>query len=303
MLFIFFKIFFDFDWLKSRFNVIFIITMKKNSKKTEKKPNPPKQREPMTPEQKLVLKIALVFVILGAILCAVISGSIFLYKAVCTENSNYILRNVEVRSNGYWQGQNKIISAFLKLNVLKDNIFKLDTKKLQKEALRIPGVKHCEVRRILPDTVQINMLERFPRAKIAGHPSYLVDEHGIIILKKYVKPENQNNLVLLTGVRKNRKFEVNQQEKDFFNAMQIQFLTLSYYSDIEIIAIDISDKDFLKLYVRYAKGKLRQAIMPNELSGADLRLKALRTALIRSHNANDNVKIYNLSFDGRVVCQ
>ena len=85
--------------------------------------------------------------------------------------------------------------------------------------------------------------------------------------------------------------------------MQIQLLTLRYYSDIEIVAIDVSDKDFLKLYVRYAKGKLRQAIMPNELSGADLRLKALRTALIRSHNANDNIKIYNLSFDGRVVCQ
>ena len=277
--------------------------MKKIDKKPDKKPKTPKQTEPMSAEKKLLLKIALVFVIIGLLLCAVIFGSISLYKAICTENSNYILRHVAVQSNGYWNGQNKLISAFLKLNLLKDNIFKLDTKKLQREALRIPGVKHCEVRRILPDTIHINIIERLPRAKIAGYPAYLVDEQGIIILKKYSMTANQNNLVLLTGISKNRKFEVNQQAKEFFNAMQIQLITLRYYSDIEIIAIDISDKEFLKLYVRYAKGKLRQAIMPNELSGADLRLKALRTALIRSHNTKDNVKIYNLSFDGRVVCQ
>lgn len=279
-----------------------MVIMKKSDKKIEKKPKTPKVSEPMSPQQKLALKIALVFVILGALLCAVIFGAIYLYQAVCTGNSNYILRNVEVNSNGYWDGRDSLVAAFLRLKLKKDNIFKLDTDKLRLQALRIPGVKQCDIRRILPDTLQLNMIERVPRAKIAGQPAYLVDEQGIILFKKYCMATSRD-LVLLTGVSRNRKFEVNQQAKEFFNAMQILLLTLRYYSDIEIIAIDVSDNDFLSMYVRYAKGKLRQAVMPNDLSGADLRLKALRTALIRSHNNNDNVKVYNLSFDGRVVCQ
>ncbi len=276
--------------------------MKKSAKKIEKKPKIPKVKEPMSPEKKLAMKVVLVFAVLGMLLCAVIFGAIYLYKAVCTENSNYLLRHVEVDSSGYWDGRDELVAAFLRLKINKDNIFKLDLEQIKKQALRIPGVKECEVRRLLPDTLQFNFIERVPRARISGHPSYLVDEHGIILFRKYCMQHSQN-LVMLTGINPKRKFSVNTQAEDLVNAMQISLLALRYHSDIEIVAMDVSNKDFLKLYVRYAKGKLRQAIMPNDLNGADLRLKALRTALIRSHNANDGVKLYNLSFDGRVICQ
>ena len=175
-------------------------------------------------------------------------------------------------------------------------------KKINAKSLDLPGVKNCETKRILPDTVQINLIERVPRAKISRHNAYLVDEDGIILMKKYCMTSAQS-LPLITGFPPYKKFTVNKSVPELFNTMRIITLTLQYYSDIEIVAVDVRDKDFLKFYVRYNRGRMRQAIMPNSLNGIDIRLKALRTALIRSHAENDKVNIYNLSFDGRVVCQ
>lgn len=276
--------------------------MKKNTKKNIKKVENPKKNEPMSPEKKLILKLALIFVIFGTVLCTLIFGAIYLYKAVCSENSNYILRNIEVISNGYWSKKDKIAGNFLKLKIGKDNIFKLDLKAIKNKTMLLPGVKYCEVRRILPDTLQLEIIERVPRAKIAHHNSYLIDEEGIVLLKKYCMT-SAGNLPLITGVSRKKKFTVNKQVPEFANAMQILLMCLRYYSDIEIIAVDVSDSEFLKFYIRYAGGRMRQAIMPNSTNGADLRLKALRTALIRSHVLNDSINIYNLSFEGRIVCQ
>ena len=256
----------------------------------------------MSPEKKLILKIALIFVIFGVVLCGLIFGAIYLYKAICTENSNYVLRNVEVVSNGFWNKRDRDVSRFLKLKLSGDNIFNLDLKMLKNKSLLLPGVKYCEVRRILPDTLQLDFVERIPRARIAYHSAYLVDEEGIILLKKYCMTVPQN-LPVITGVSRREKFSVNKQVPEFANAMQMLLRVLRYYSDIEVVAVDVSDREFLKFYVRYARGRMRQAIMPNSMDGADLRLKALRTALIRSHVLNDSVNIYNLSFEGRVVCQ
>jgi cell division septal protein FtsQ len=276
--------------------------MKKSDKKISKKPKNKAPSKPMSEEQNTLLKIVMLFLILGTLLCTLVFGSIYIYRAVCTENSNYILRNVSVISNGYWNSKNKVISNFLKLKIGKDNIFKLDLKKINAKSLDLPGVKNCETKRILPDTVQINLIERVPRAKISRHNAYLVDEDGIILMKKYCMTSAQS-LPLITGFPPYKKFTVNKSVPELFNTMRIITLTLQYYSDIEIVAVDVRDKDFLKFYVRYNRGRMRQAIMPNSLNGIDIRLKALRTALIRSHAENDKVNIYNLSFDGRVVCQ
>lgn len=276
--------------------------MKKSDKKSAKKPKNTAPAKPMSEESKTLLKVILLFVIFGTILCALIFGSMYIYRAMCTENSNYLLRNIEVISNGFWDGRNKIVGNFLKLRLNKNNIFKLELKDIHEKTLRLPGVKSCDIRRILPDTIQINLIERVPRAKISRHNAYLVDEEGIILYKKYCMQTAQI-LPLITGLPANKKFTINSKVPEFYNAMQIITITLRYYSDIEILAVDVRDKDFLKFYVRYNKGRMRQAIMPNSLNGIDIRLKALRTALIRSHAENDKISVYNLSFDGRVVCQ
>ena len=276
--------------------------MKKSVKKNDKKPKNKAPSQPMSEESKMIWKIVLLFLIFGSVLCALFFGSMYIYKAVCTENSNYLLRNIVIVSNGYWDNRNKVVGGFLKLKIGKDNIFRIKTEEIRKKALTIPGVKECEIKRILPDTIQLNLVERVPRARISRHNAYFVDEDGTVLMKKYSMVSAQP-LPLITGVAANRKFSVNSKAPDFYNAMQIITMTLRYYSDIEILAVDVRDRDFLKFYVRYNKGSMRQAIMPNSLNGIDIRLKALRTALIRSHAENDTVSVYNLSFDGRVVCQ
>ena len=276
--------------------------MKKSDKKIEKKPKNKASSQPMSDENKMLLKIVLLFLIFGSILCTLIFGSIYVYKAVCTENSNYLLRNVRVASNGFWNGRDKIITRHLKLKTGRDNIFQLDLKKIQENALKLPGVKDCEISRILPDMLQIHLIERMPRARISRYNSYLVDEDGIILMKRYCLIDSQT-LPIITGFTPSTTLQSNKAVPELFNAMQIITMTLRYYSDIEILAVDVKDKDFLRFYVRYNRGKLRQAIMPNSLNGIDIRLKALRTALIRSHAAEDKTSVYNLSFDGRVICQ
>lgn len=276
--------------------------MKKTDKKTAKNTKQPDKKEPMSEKNKIILKAAVLFFILAAVVGALITGSVYLVKAVCYENSNYILRNVNVASNGYWHNRNNIVGKYAGLNIRKDNIFRIDLNKIKEKVMKIDNVQHCDVRRILPDTIQINIIERVPRARISRQPDYLLDETGTVLSRKYSMLPT-HSLPLLTGLHLKEKLKLNNTVPELYNVMQIIVRTLRYYSDIEIVAADVSNKDFIKLYVRYAKGRLRQAIMPNTLQGVDIRMKALRTALIQSHAAQDSIKIYNLSFDGRVVCQ
>ena len=282
--------------------------MKKRDKKSVSKNNSPKTKEPMSPQKKLALKIALLFVIFGMILCCLIFGAIYFYKAICTENSNYTLRNIRVISNGYWNNKSRLIGLHLNLIPRKsadsrpnpENIFSIDIDKLRSKALELPGVKNCEVRRILPDSIEFNIVERFPRAVLSDSPNFLLDEDGVVLNKKYCSLNAA--LPLVIGLKK-RQLKENQKLEECFNAMQIIVLTLRSYSDIEISAVDVSKKDSLTFYVRYNKGRSYRAIMPNSLDGIDTRLKALRTALIRTHNSKENVNVFNLTFDGRVICK
>lgn len=275
--------------------------MKKDNKKTVKKSAEPKKHAPMSAGQKLLLKATLLFVVFGLILCGLIFFCRYLYFAICIDNPNYLLRNVEIISNGYWDDKDNYLAVKLRLQIKKISIFKVDRNKIRNDVLKITGGKDCEVRRILPDTIRINLIERVPRAQIPRYPRYLVDEDGIILQRQYSMIP-AGSLPVIAGIKPSFKLEPNAQTPELVNAMKIIITTLRYYSDIDIIGVNVSNPDFLTFYVRYADGPKRTAIMPNSSEGIDLRLKALRTALIRSHNTRDSISVYNLSFDGKIVC-
>ena len=277
-------------------------TMKKIPKKQNKKSSEPKNKEPMSAGKKLMLKVALLVVILGTVLCALIFVGRYLYSAIYIGNPNYLLRNVEVISNGFWDDKDSFLTSKLGLKLRRVSIFAVDRAKVRRDVLEITGGKECEVRRILPDTIRINLIERVPRAKIPRYPQYLVDEDGIIMYRKFsMLPAAK--LPIIAGVRSNFKLIPNKQTPELSNAMKIIITVLRYYSDIDIIGVNVANPEFLTFFVRYADGAKKTAVMPNSAEGIDLRLKALRAALIRSYNAKDSISVYNLSFDGKVVCR
>lgn len=278
--------------------------MKKSDKKTEKKAKESKKTsEPMSVKQQLMIKIVLLFIIFGALVFCVIFGGHYLYSAICTRNSNYIVRNFQLRSTGYWNNRGKEVAELLKIKLNEDNIFRLDTKKIQQEALKINGVKSCIVKTRLPDTLELEMIERIPRARFLSHPDYLIDEEGVVLLKRY-SPVPVENMPLVLDFDDRSKLVVNNKINELANAMQILYIRITRYSDIEIHSFCKGEDGQLIFMVRYkGQSAYSTAIMPDSLEGIDIRMKALRTALIRSIQQQDHYSVYNLSFDGRVVCE
>jgi hypothetical protein len=89
-----------------------------------------------------------------------------------------------------------------------DNIFRVDLHKAKLALDQVPQIERVEIRRILPDRVDIRVSERQPVAWVAasasvrlgvGTDSFLVDSRGYVMRPRKVLPEHLA-LPLITGV-------------------------------------------------------------------------------------------------------
>lgn len=238
-----------------------------------------------------------------ALFCLITGAFILLFflmrKAFFSENPHFKLTRMEIINGSYWKGKEQLLGHRTGISP-GDNIFSIDYFNLRKKIELIPGIEKAEVVRILPDKLQIKIVERIPRAILYSPGGELViDEKGVIISRRESAIHGPLPVITRTpgvgALRPGDKVEA------LMPSINLIMVTLRNYPDIAIECIQPENEESLKFYMRYRRGKGYWVIIPIKNRGLPYLLSALQTAIINAHWKRLNVSSFNLLYDGRVV--
>ncbi len=237
------------------------------------------------------------------IFCLITSCFILLFflmrKAFFSENPHFKLSRLEIINGSYWKGKEKLLCYRTGI-APGDNVFNINYFKLRKKIEKIPGIEKAEVVRILPDKLQIRIVERIPRAVLYSPGGELVvDEKGVIIPR--LESAIHGPLPVITQTPGSGVLRPGDKVDSLLPSIDLIMVTLRNYPDIAIECIQPGNEDSLKFYMRYRRGKGYWVIIPLKNRGLPYLLSALQTAIIHAHWKRLNVSSFNLLYDGRIV--
>ncbi|MGE4565268.1 MAG: cell division protein FtsQ/DivIB [Victivallaceae bacterium] len=247
--------------------------------------------------------LLLLFVLLF-IITLVVTGFIFLSRTLFTENDRFILRNFELtgRAPGYWSGRSAELARRLELKVGSDNIFQLKLADLRRKLLAIPSIESCTVRRVMPDTIKVELIERIPRASINNPRSeWVIDSEGII-MSRFESMQIPTQLPVFSGFAANEQPEVGKVFAPALPAVKLLMNTIRNYPDISIIYVNSNKAGKLEFSMRFQNQRIYRATFPAK-SDAGYLLRMLQSAIISARIAGDTRTNFDLSFDGNVILQ
>ena len=242
-------------------------------------------------------KRGVIFLLLLLLLLGLICGFIFLLMKVpevlMTRNARFTLRRIEVASSGYWQGRDKEIAARAGI-MLESNIFSVDPGKIRRDILNIQNIDSCEVQRVLPDTLVLNLTERVPRAQLFSiRSNIVVDEYGRQF-KRSESSAGKRKLPLIYGLR-----AVDPQEQ-LAPALALIMTTVKDYPDIFVESISVANPHRLTVVLLYRDRERCVALFPIRKDYRFL-LNTLQSSILKAVPGNIGRKIFDLQYSGRVV--
>lgn len=230
-----------------------------------------------------------------------VAAFLLLREGLFTGNPRLVLREVRVRTTGYWRDRGKQLCGRIGLET-GANLFSLDLRTLRRRLERIPGIASAEVRRIPPDTVELKIEERIPRA-VLGNPRspYVVDEHCVVIPRIESMAEKEKlRLPVVSGISL-RQLRPGVAEPRLQGAVDLIMATLRGFPDIRILQLSVARPGFYDLRLTYRENILYHVIMPVRNSGNAFLLSALQSAIIAARRRGDSRTTFDLSFKGQVI--
>ena len=268
--------------------------------KVKIKPGLPEQK---SEEQRLArrkmwraLAVLVLFILAAALLVFLLFS---MRKAFFSSNAHFKLKKIEIINGSFWQGKEKSLSY--RTNLYPGvNLFNVDYPLFRKRVEAIPGIEKAEVVRILPDKLQIKVIERIPRAVLFNPTGkFVVDEKGVVIPRS--ESAVHGTLPVITSVPGKRIIRQGEKLEMLQPALDLIMMTLRNFPDIDIECIMPGMSDKLVFFMRYRSNKRYHVTLP--LNGKELPylLSALQTAIINIHWKQLNVTSINLLYNGRVV--
>jgi cell division septal protein FtsQ len=128
----------------------------------------------------------ILLIVLILAVAAVILGLFWLKSKMLNRNPRLTLQVVRISSTGYWgqPGNDSMLVENLNLSVGSDNLMNMDLAELRKKLLAIPNVADGRVSLELPDTLNISIDERVPKAflsVVSDHGKLVIDANGLIM--------------------------------------------------------------------------------------------------------------------------
>jgi cell division protein FtsQ len=125
--------------------------------------------------------ILLVTVALAGVVWAVLLGAKIVGQALFSENDRFVIRHLDIGSDGKLQPEHIREYAHIDEGM---NLFAVDLNQVRADLESVPIVSSVNVRRRLPDTLEITISERVPAARLgeesAGYP-LAVDRRGFVL--------------------------------------------------------------------------------------------------------------------------
>ncbi|MBR2873268.1 MAG: FtsQ-type POTRA domain-containing protein [Lentisphaeria bacterium] len=234
----------------------------------------------------------------------VTTGLVFLLfslrKAFFNANAHFKLKQLEIINGSFWKGKEKALSS--RAGIYPGvNLFNLNYVLLRKRIESIPGIEKAEVVRILPDKLQIKVVERIPRAVLfIPSGAYVVDENGIVIPR--AESAVHGSLPVITTIPGRRSFKLGECLDTLQPSLELIMTVLRNFPDIDIECVMPGSKEELNFYMRYRSGKRYLVTLPlNNSKNLPYLLSALQTTIINIHWKQVNISHINLLYNGRVV--
>ena len=255
----------------------------------------------MTPETKSMLKRVLLFVVLPLLLVSAVSFFSFrlLRSWLFTENPRLELREVKVRSTGYWREREAQLSRRIGLEK-GVNIFSVDLRQKRRKLEKIPNVASAEVRRILPDKLEIRLEERIPRAAVGNLNSPYVIDDQCMVMPRLESLGASLRLPVVNGLPVTA-LTPGTREPRFQPAVDLLMTTLRGFPDIQIHQLSIARADRLDVTLTYRGRYPCRAFIPVKNPGYTFMLSALQSAIIAARRRGDTRNTFDLSYEGQVV--
>ncbi len=247
-----------------------------------------------------LLRALIVLFILMSVTTALLFGLVALRRVMFSANPRFQLREIVVLSEGYWQDRSTQLAARLGVHP-GENLFAVDPGVLRRQLAAIPNVEHCEVTRVLPDTLRLRVVERIPRAVLTSPQGrWVVDEEGIVFPRAESMLADRRLPVILGFSDQNLEGGVKVDK--LRPALEVIMQVARNFRDIEIQALYMQEPDKINMVMRFRGQKNCQALLPvGHRSNIGFLLTALQSAILQAERRGDQASIFNLSFDGNVI--
>lgn len=246
----------------------------------------------------IILLAMLLIVIAGCVL-----GIYWLKNRMFEDNKRFILRHANIVSSGYW-GKDvttaKRLLNKLDLHIGKSNLFDLKPDKLRQELRSIPNVEDAQVWTVLPDTLEIRIEERTPRAFI-GRPRSprVVDANCVVMNTNECFGVHDKLPVINGGVHTSMNSgEVHTALRPALHLI----MAAQRYKNFSVAAVNLSQADNLVILIDYRRGSTSRryhVTMPR--GNYPEWLDILQSAIEDSLRRNDTRNRVNLTFKNQVV--
>jgi hypothetical protein len=133
------------------------------------------------------------------------------------------------------------------------NLFDLDLKVLREKLEEVPEIEKVEIRRILPDTLDIQITERIPVAFIERmNGAFLVDREGVVIRKSHAIDISGVLPVIVTHKDKlPAPGEVFEEVKPALEFIQLT-KKIADYSSLRIMRMELLKDDFVTIKIHFS---------------------------------------------------
>ena len=146
-----------------------------NTKKTNKRRNQSHTRV------KTVVSIVAIVSLIGLIV-GLWAGARLIVQRLYSRNSTFVIKHINI--NGSLMLSPVLVREYTQIDEGL-NLFDLNIKQIRNDFLRrVPSVKSMDISRELPDTLEINIIERIPLAKLGKNGPLVVDRYGMIFVFK-----------------------------------------------------------------------------------------------------------------------
>ncbi|MDD4099055.1 MAG: FtsQ-type POTRA domain-containing protein [Lentisphaeria bacterium] len=249
---------------------------------------------------------------IGAVLCLIAGAGLFIAGRLVNQhfyraNPHFALVNIDTNPTpNYSSNRVLTILSEMGIEIGRNNLMNLKLKAIHDRLASEPLVKTTEVRRILPDTLQIRLTERVPAAMLHCIPPFNIDPEGVIL--PYQIKDVPDTLPHITGVRNPSLLVPGQKTDDQMMAAALRLLQLVRVRpdgrnlDIALIQLDYQQRR-LRLIVRalpfspvFRSGA--QVLVP--VNGMNAALDRLNDIVLHKIKTNGTISVVDVTYEHRI---
>jgi cell division septal protein FtsQ len=246
------------------------------------------------------MRIGLVFSTFMVIVSAIIFAFWLASRSLFPQNDHFIIRHIDVRSSGWWNGKGPEVSKILEIKTGSTNLFEVNLQQICEKLRLQPSIDRVTVSRVLPDTIQINIVERIPRAFLySANSQWIVDSNGIVMEAKSCV-NLRRNLPVITGFKVDNPLTPGQDMPQLKQALDLIMTVVKKYPEIKVLKVSLSTPREIQMSFLTTSADIPLcAIFPR--SKIDDKMAVLRDTLKQRKATNNPAITIDLRFEGQVI--